>query len=132
MWSLKEGEKDLKPIVFSNNKDQKDIVKETLDAVKEGYKIIFIHGVCGSGKSAIALNVAKELGKTSIVVPIKNLQKQYEQDYMTKKQVLKDNGEKLKIAMITGRNNHECPYLKENNHKIHETKTIEANADIHA
>ncbi len=131
MWSLKEGEKELKPMLFSNEKTQEDIVKETLDAINKGYKIIFIHGVCGSGKSAIALNIAKEIGKTSIVVPIKNLQKQYEQDYMNKKQVFKQDGSKLKISMITGRNNHKCPYLEENNHKIHETRTIEANANIH-
>ena len=62
MWSLKEGKKELEPKKFSNNKTQEDIVKEVLEAVEQGNKIIFIHGVCGSGKSAIALNIAKELG----------------------------------------------------------------------
>jgi len=131
MWSLKEGDKVLEPKIFSNGKSQQDIVEEVLKAVDDGKKVIFIHGVCGSGKSAIALNIAKELGKASIVVPIKNLQKQYEQDYMKEKQVFKDSGEKLKINMITGRNNHLCPYLEENNQEIRETRKIETNANIH-
>jgi DNA-binding XRE family transcriptional regulator len=33
-----------------------------LDSIKNGTRVIFIHGVCGTGKSAIALNIAKELG----------------------------------------------------------------------
>jgi len=131
MWSLKEDGKNLEPKIFSNGKNQQDIVKEVLEAIEQGNKVIFIHGVCGSGKSAIALNIAKELGKASIVVPIKNLQKQYEQDYVKTKQIFKDSGEKLKINMITGRNNHPCPYLEDNKQEIRETRKIEANANIH-
>src|SRR3989339_519588 len=73
-WSLyKEGE-FLKPLTFSNGKNQEDVVNEVLEAVKRGKNIIFIHGVCGTGKSGIALNIARSLGKTSIIVPGKNLQ----------------------------------------------------------
>ncbi len=108
-WSLYNNEKYLEPLVFSNQKSQLDIVKETIDAIKEGYKIIFIKGACGTGKSAIALNIAKEMGKTSIVVPVKTLQKQYKEDYTNKLKILKDNKE-LKITIIDGRNNHKCPY----------------------
>ncbi len=122
MWSLNEkkeengriNENKLDPLVFSNGKSQEDVVKEILQAIDEGNKVIFVHGVCGTGKSAIALNLAKELGKTSIVVPVKNLQKQYEHDYMDKKYLLKKDGEKLKIRVITGRQNHKCPYIQEN------------------
>jgi hypothetical protein len=57
--------------------------------------------------SAIALNIARALGKASVVVPVKGLQRQYEEDYMSKKYVLKQNGKKMKIAMITGRDNHD-------------------------
>jgi Rad3-related DNA helicase len=113
MWSLFEDEKELKPLVFSNGKTQADIVKEVLDAVKEGYKIIFIKGQCGTGKSAIALNLARHLGKTSIVVPIKNLQEQYKSDYTSKKYLL-HNGRKLKISSIVGRKNFKCRFLEEN------------------
>jgi len=114
VWSLKEKDIELKPLIFSNGKNQDDIVNEVLDAIKEGNKLIFIHGACGTGKSAIALNIAKHFDKTSIVVPIKNLQRQYEQDYSNKKHILKNEGKKLKIKVITGRNNHICPFLKEN------------------
>ena len=109
-WSLYNQEKYLEPLVFSNGKSQLDIVKEAIKAINEGHKIIFIKGICGTGKSAIALNLAKELGKTSIVVPVKPLQKQYEEDYTNKLYVLKDNGEKLNISIIDGRNNHKCSF----------------------
>ena len=122
-WSLKEQNNELKPLVFSNGKDQNDIVNEVLDSIKEGNKIIFIHGACGTGKSAIALNIAKHFDKTSIVVPIKNLQRQYEQDYSGKKHILKSSGEKLKIKVITGRNNHLCPFLKETDFAKQEKNT---------
>ena len=123
MWSLYEsngntgkntGEeaKFLSPLKFSNGKTQEDVVKEVIKAINEGHKVIFIKGVCGTGKSAIALNLAKELGRASIVVPVKALQKQYEDDYTNRKYLLKDNGQKLKISMITGRANFICPFLE--------------------
>ena len=106
-WSLYQNDKPLNPLKFSNGKTQENIVKEIVELIKTGKKVIFLHGVCGTGKSAIALNIARALGKTSIVVPIKSLQKQYEEDYMGDKYLLKPNGKKLKIAMITGRDNHD-------------------------
>lgn len=113
-WSLYEEERYLKPLEFSNGKTQQDIVKEVLEAIKKGEKIIFIHGVCGTGKSGIALNIARKLGKTSIVVPIKNLQEQYKKDYENNKYLLKENGQKMKINVITGRKNHKCKFLEDN------------------
>jgi Rad3-related DNA helicase len=125
VWSLYEREeentgegaglfnytgKKLEPLVFSNGKTQEDVVKETLEAIKDGNKIIFIKGVCGTGKSAIALNLAKNFKKTSIVVPIKSLQEQYETDYTKKKFILKDDGNPLKISIIKGRNNFPCHF----------------------
>lgn len=106
-WSLYEQGKHLDPLRFSNGKTQADVVAEAVRAIRNGTKIVFIHGVCGTGKSAIALNIARQLGRASIVVPVKTLQRQYEEDYMGKKHVLKPNGQKLKIAMITGRENHD-------------------------
>ena len=129
MWSLHESEKDLKPLIFSNGKSQEDIVREVRQAADQGYKIIFIKGLCGTGKSAIALNLARNFGKTSIVVPIKSLQEQYINDYSDKKKyILKDSKfkiesypglenlnldkntgkEKLKICSIVGRQNFKC------------------------
>ncbi|MEA3414275.1 MAG: helicase C-terminal domain-containing protein [Nanoarchaeota archaeon] len=113
-WNLYEDKKFLKPICFSNGKTQQDIVEEVLESIKKGNKIIFIHGMCGTGKSAIALNLAKELGKTSIVVPGKNLQTQYKKDYEDKKYLKKNNKENLKISIITGRKNHKCKFLQDN------------------
>ncbi len=108
-WSLYNKEEYLEPLVFSNKKSQLDIVREVKEAIDEGHKIIFIKGACGSGKSTIALNLAKEIGRTSIVVPVKNLQKQYQEDYSNKFKIKKDQGD-LKITVIDGRNNHKCPY----------------------
>ncbi len=109
-WNFYIDKKPAEPLKFSNGKTQEDIVKEIIDLIKKGEKIIFLHGACGTGKSAIALNIARIAGKTSIVVPVKALQKQYEDDYLKKKYVLKDNI-KMKIAMITGRDNHDSVFL---------------------
>ncbi|MEX0921111.1 MAG: helicase C-terminal domain-containing protein [Candidatus Pacearchaeota archaeon] len=106
-WSLYENTSFLKPLKFSNGKTQEDIVKEIYSLIEEGNKIIFLHGACGTGKSAIALNVARLVGKSSIVVPVKTLQTQYEKDYSGKMYVVKPSGNKMKIAMITGRENHD-------------------------
>jgi len=123
MWSLYENNEMLKPLIFSNGKTQEDVVKEIINAI-DGHRVIFIKGVCGSGKSAISLNLAKEIGKASVVVPVKALQKQYEDDYMGKKYLLKENGRKLKIQVITGRANHICPYLQEQEQKGVDIKKI--------
>ncbi len=137
MWSLYNEDKFLEPLNFSNGKSQEDIVKEVLDSINKGNKIIFIHGVCGTGKSAIALNIARKLGKTSIIVPGKNLQNQYKKDYEENKYLLKNSilneidtkkypslsglaekREKLKINVLTGRKNHKCKFLEDNEKAI--------------
>jgi len=113
-WNLYEKGEFLKPLMFSNGKTQQDVVKEVLDAVRSGERVIFIHGQCGTGKSAIALNIANELGKTSVVVPGKNLQQQYKKDYEGDKYLKRNGGEgKLKISVMTGRGNHKCKYLED-------------------
>ncbi len=148
-WSLYENDKFLEPLKFSNGKTQEDVVNEVLDLIKKGEKIIFIHGICGTGKSAIALNLARNLGKTSIVVPGKNLQTQYQKDYESTKYLLKKSNltdidsskfpqlaelagkeQKLKISVITGRNNHKCKFLEENKNAIPRVVT-EVNAKLH-
>ena len=106
-WSLYENGKALSPLKFSNGKTQEDVVKELVDLIQKGNKVIFLHGICGTGKSAIALNVARKLGKTSIVVPFKSLQRQYEEDYTSKKYLIKSDGERMRIAVMTGRDNHD-------------------------
>ena len=131
MWSLYENQTLLEPLTFSNGKTQEDIVNEVIEAAKEGFKIIFIKGVCGTGKSAIALNLAKHFGKTSIVVPIKSLQEQYIKDYTEKKYVLTNNNQKLKISSILGRKNFKCKFLEENsNSKLTNLTKKETNAKL--
>ena len=130
MWSLYQDNKLLEPLVFSNDKSQEDIVDEVIQAIQEGNKIIFINGKCGTGKSGIALNLARHLGKTSIVVPIKSLQEQYTKDYTDNLYILdKNNKEKLKISSIFGRQNFKCKFLEENS--LPEEKIIrEKNAKL--
>jgi len=106
-WSLYKNKQKLNPLKFSNGKTQEDVVREVVNLIKSGKKMIFLHGVCGTGKSAIALNIARILGRASIVVPIKSLQRQYQKDYMDEMFLLKFNGEKLRISIITGRANHD-------------------------
>ncbi len=129
-WNLYQDNKFLEPLKFSNGKSQEDVVKEVLDSVEQGHKIIFIHGICGTGKSAIALNIANKLGKTSVVVPGKNLQAQYKKDYENDKFLKKENNEKLKISVITGRNNHKCKFLEVNKNVIPKI-TQEINSKLH-
>ena len=129
MWSLYEDEKELKPLIFSNGKSQADVVKEVVQAVEQGHKIIFIKGMMGTGKSAIALNLARKFGKTSIVVPIKSLQEQYIKDYSENKYVLL-NGKKLTIQPILGRQNFKCKYLGEENIEGFEKYSREKNANL--
>ena len=107
-----DGDK-LEPLTFTNGKTQADVVKEILDAVGEGNKIIFLKGRCGTGKSVIALNLARHFKKTAIVVPIKSLQDQYEKDYTRDKFILKNDKQRLKISVIKGRNNFRCPFSGE-------------------
>ena len=108
MWDLRNEKGEiLQPLKYSNNKTQEDVVKEVLDSIAQGHKIIFIKGSCGSGKSAIALNIARAVKRASVVVPVKFLQAQYELDYTKKLHLIRDN-KKMKIGVITGRNNHPC------------------------
>jgi len=130
VWSLYEDDKFLKPLCFSNGKDQEQVVKETMKAISEGHKIIFIKGVCGSGKSVMALHLAKEIGKTSVIVPGKNLQNQYKRDYEGKKFLKKKDGTKLKISVITGRKNHKCKFLEDNERAIPRIRK-EVNLKLH-
>ncbi len=128
-WNLYDKGKFLKPLCFSNGKSQEDVVEEVLKLIDSGKRVIFIHGVCGTGKSAIALNLASKIGKTSIVVPGKTLQAQYKKDYEGEKYLLKQDGKKLKISVITGRNNHPCKFLQDNKDAIPKIKR-EINAKL--
>ncbi|MBS3099998.1 DUF2075 domain-containing protein [Candidatus Pacearchaeota archaeon] len=119
-FNLYSNNQKLNPLKFSNGKNQEDISNEIIREIKNGKKVIFVRGVCGTGKSAIALNVAKKIGNASIVVPGKALQRQYQADYSGSKYVLKNNHKKLKIKVITGRDNHPCLYSRGNSADYYE------------
>jgi len=80
---------------------------ETYDLEVSKYHNFIANGIIVHN-SAIALNIAKQLGDASIIVPGKALQKQYWKDYSHDSYVLKRDYKKLKIKVITGRQNHKC------------------------
>lgn len=97
--------------MYSNGKTQSDLVDEIIEEF-EKRDIVFLEGMVGTGKSAVALNVAKELGRAAFSVPTKPLQNQYVEDYEEKLTIYKEN-EPLEIEFIKGRNNFICPYIEE-------------------
>ncbi len=77
-------------------------------------KILTYKSYPGTGKSAIILHAVKYMGRSIIVTPFKNLQRQYYEDYYKgNKFVLKDDGTRLKVAVMLGRNNFKCRWLEE-------------------
>lgn len=82
--------------------------------ISDKTKILIYKSFPGAGKSAIVLHVAKDMGRTIIITPFKNLQRQYYDDYYKgNKFVLKDDGTKLKVAVMLGRSNFPCRYIAE-------------------
>ena len=67
------------------------------NAIKAGYKNIILEAPVGSGKSAIAVTVAKYLGESHILTPRKSLQDQYYDDF-------KAQG----LVLMKGRDSYEC------------------------
>ena len=55
---------------------------------------------------------------------------QYKKDYEGDKYLLKKNNEKLKISVITGRNNHKCKFLEDSQTIIPKIKK-EINLKLH-
>ena len=112
----------IKSIEFEKEDEVYDLeVEENHNFIANG---IIVHN------SAIALNIARELGKASVVVPGKNLQQQYKKDYEENKYILNDRNEKLKISVITGRNNHKCKFLEDNKNAIPKISK-EINSKLH-
>ncbi|MFH1711587.1 MAG: helicase C-terminal domain-containing protein [Nanoarchaeota archaeon] len=95
----------IKSIEYAKDKEAYDLeVPEHHNFIANG---IIVHN------SAVALNLARHFDKTAIVVPIKSLQEQYEQDYSDKKFILKKDNKKLKISVIKGRANFRCQFSGE-------------------
>jgi Rad3-related DNA helicase len=102
LWNLRENQKPLRPLEYSNGKSQLDVVNEVNDAFN-GSKFVLLDGICGTGKSPIALHCCANFGKSIIVVPTKHLQDQYSNDYSKRMSVAN-----LKIQFLKGRGNFKC------------------------
>ncbi len=78
-------------------------------------KILIYRSQCGSGKSGVMLHAVENMGRGIIVVPFRNLQRQYYDDYFTgkNKYVLKKDGKRLSVAVMLGRGNFQCRWLAE-------------------
>jgi hypothetical protein len=102
--------------------DQVDSLKKILEFFKRfsniadpKTKILIYRSQCGSGKSGVMLHVIEDMGRGIIIVPFRNLQRQYYDDYFTGKNkfVLKKNGKRLSVAVMLGRGNFQCKWLGE-------------------
>lgn len=98
-----------------------DVVEEKREGIGHVYDLTIRdnHSYVGNGfinhNSATLLHVIENMGRGIIVVPFRNLQRQYFDDYFTGKNkfVLKKNGQRLKVAVMLGRGNFPCKWLAE-------------------
>ena len=116
MWSLyKLGDGEYKyapPLRYSTGKTQENVLEEIVEGL-EKHDVVLFKGAVGTGKSAVALHVCKEMGRGIVVVPTKVLERQYARDYGGNLfAVKKDDDSWLSITMLMGRSNFECPFGK--------------------
>jgi len=99
----------LPPYVYSNGKNQSDVVNEIIEKFDD-HDMIFLRGGVGTGKSPIALHVIGYYGKGIISTPTKILEHQYKNDYGKKgsNRILLSNRTKLPINFLMGRSNFIC------------------------
>lgn len=74
------------------------VLNEIEKAYSSGYKFVILEAPVGSGKSAIAMSVAKWFGNAHILTPRKSLQDQYFEDF------------KEDIVLMKGRSSYFCTY----------------------
>jgi ATP-dependent DNA helicase DinG len=60
---------------------QVKVLEEIEKAYSSGYKFVILEGPVGSGKSAIAISVARYFGNSHLITPKKSLQNQYYGDF---------------------------------------------------
>jgi ATP-dependent DNA helicase DinG len=80
------------------------VIDEIEKAYSNGYRFVILEGPVGSGKSAIAITMAKFFGWSHIITPRKSLQNQYYEDF-------KDH-----IVMMKGRSSYPCTFEDSDNH----------------
>ncbi|KXA96816.1 hypothetical protein AKJ38_02550 [candidate division MSBL1 archaeon SCGC-AAA259I14] len=110
--NLYENGRKLDLLEYSNGKTQTDVVGEVLEAF-ESHDLVYLKAVVGSGKSAIGIRSALEMGGGAISVPTKVLSDQYYDDYYAgDKYFLKPSGDRARITVFKGRRNFTCPLWK--------------------
>jgi len=75
--------------------NQDKVLDELDQALKSGYKFIFLEAPTGFGKSAVAVALARSLGSSHICTSTKDLQTQYNRDFPY-------------LSEVKGRNNFPC------------------------
>jgi Rad3-related DNA helicase len=75
--------------------NQKKVLDEIDQALKSGYKFIFLEAPTGFGKSAVAITLSRFLGSSHLCTSTKDLQNQYSRDFPY-------------LYEVKGRNNFSC------------------------
>lgn len=70
-------------------KSQEVVLLSIEKAFKEGKRVVILEAPVGSGKSAIAVTIARYFGQAHVITPRKSLQDQYFDDFMDHLSVLK-------------------------------------------
>ena len=80
------------------------VLEKIVDLIyKQGKRNIILEAPVGSGKSAVAVTLAKEFGSAHILTPLKSLQDQYFADFY-----------KEDLVLMKGRNAYPCTYPYKN------------------
>lgn len=79
---------------------QASVINEIEAAIKAGYKIILVEAPVGSGKSGVALAVARWAGSAHILTPQKSLQDQYYEDFS------------MYTVLMKGRSSYPCVFYE--------------------
>lgn len=83
------------PLPTARN-SQKAVLKEIDKAFSEGKKVVILEGPVGSGKSAIAMTLARKFQDSHLITPRKSLQDQYYEDFSDD------------VVLMKGRNAYPC------------------------
>ncbi len=75
--------------------NQEKVLNEIEQALKSGYKFVFLEAPTGFGKSAVAVTMSRFLGSSHICTSTKDLQTQYTRDFPY-------------LSEVKGRNNFQC------------------------
>lgn len=77
-------------------KSQEAVISQIEDAIKNKVKFVILEAPVGSGKSAIAMTIAKWLGDAHLLTPRKSLQNQYYEDFSED------------VSLMKGRSSYPC------------------------